>query len=198
MSIRSITDLAVKRDKAPPGQPVESTDPGRATERAQDAIISAIPAEILAFYTALTGGALALLIRDDPSAYLPYRWVLLGAALLLTPLAVYRSYLSKFDAAQGQKDMPDQPAPPYWEMAASTVAAAAWFLAAPGSPLLAMLSADAGAVASGTIVIIAATLLWAVFGRPLTLGNGNVRSPDGEEDLTDLESRDTFRFEPHA
>jgi hypothetical protein len=197
MSIRSITDLAVKRDKAPPGQPVTSKDPGRATERAQDAIISAIPAEILAFYTALTGGALALLIRDDPSAYLPYRWLLLGVALLLTPLAVYRSYLSKFDAARGQEDMPDKPAPPYWEMAASTVAAAAWFLAAPGSPLLAMLSADAGAVTSGAIVIVAATLLWAVFGRPLTLGNGNVRSPGGD-DLADLETRETFRFEPHA
>jgi hypothetical protein len=178
MSIRSITDLAIKRDKTQPGAPVASESPGRTSERYQDAIISAIPAEVLAFYTALTGGALALLIRDEPAAYLPYRWALLAVALALTPFAVYRSYLTKFDAARHEDNMPDQPAPPYTEMAAATIAAAAWFLAAPGSPLLAMLSADVGAIASGSIVIIGATLLWAIFDRPLTTGNGNVPGQD--------------------
>lgn len=174
MSIRSLTDLAVKRDATEPGHPVLSTSPGRTAERLQDAVISAIPVEVLALYTALTGGTLALLIRDDPQAYLPYRWALLGLAVVLTPVSVYRISQSKFEAVKDDAGMPESHGTPAWEMASSTFAAAAWFLAAPGSPLLAMLSPAVGSLTAGAIVIGAAAVLWVVFGKPLTTGNGQV------------------------
>jgi hypothetical protein len=181
MSIRSLTDLSVKRDATEPGRPVVSTSPGRTAERLQDAVISAIPVEVLALYTALTGGTLALLIRDDPQAYLPYRWALLGFAVLLTPVAVYRISQSKYDAAKDDAGMPESHAVPAWEMASATFAAAAWFLAAPGSPLLAMLSGAVGSLTSGAIVIGAATVLWTVFGKPLTTGNAQLPRHLGTE-----------------
>lgn len=176
MSVRSVTDLAVKRDLAEPGAPVESRSPGRKYERTRDAIISAIPSEVLVLYTAVTSGTLALLIRDHPDSYLPYRWTLLAVVLLLIPTAVYVAYRRKFDARKKHPGLSsnllaNKPRVPYMEMASSTLAAAAWFLAAPGSPLLASMSVAAGEITSTTIVVAAAAILWVGFGRPLRVGS---------------------------
>lgn len=176
MSIRSITDLAVERDQALPGEGVDSRSPGRDKERVRDALISAIPAEVLALYTAVTGGALAILIRDEPSSYLPYRWTLLVAMLVLTPASIYSGYRRKFAARKtedklGAHLMPQTARVPYLEMTASTLAAAAWFLAAPGSPLLASMSRNAAELTSSTIIVAATAILWAGFGRPLSVGS---------------------------
>jgi hypothetical protein len=183
MSIRSVTDLAVERDMANPSTPVPSISPGRAHERARDAVISAIPSEVLVLYTAVTGGTLALLIRDHPDSYLPYRWTLFAVVLLLTPLAIYAAYRRKFKERKKEPIksnlLADKARVPYLEMTAATLAAAAWFLAAPGSPLLAMLSASVAEMTSLTIVVAATAVLWVGFGRPLSIGsNLSVTTPD--------------------
>src|SRR3954447_25100448 len=98
MSLRSNTDLAVRRDTTPAGDTVRSNDPTREYERTQDALISAIPSEILVLYTTLTSGALALIVERDPTSYLPYRWALLGFAVLLTPVSVLVIYRRKNEA----------------------------------------------------------------------------------------------------
>lgn len=154
MSIRSITDLAVKRDVASKDDPVLSTDPCRADERRTDALISAIPAEVLPLYTAVTGGALAKSLLDQPDSYLPFRWVLLGCAIALTPVAVAIVYKRKYEAAtransdDGALLRASEPAKrmPWLEMTSSTIAAAAWFLAMPGSPPIAMLATTAAEI----------------------------------------------------
>jgi hypothetical protein len=179
MSIRSLTDLAVKRDVAPKDDPVPSPDPGRADERRTDALISAIPAEVLALYTAVTAGALAQSILDRPDSYLPFRWVLLGCAIVLTPIAVAIVYKRKYKAAvradshDGALLRASGPTKrmPWLEMTSSTLAAAAWFLAMPGSPLIAQLPTTVAAMTSTTIIVGTLAVLWAGFGRPLTLGS---------------------------
>jgi hypothetical protein len=169
MSIRSLTDLAAKRDEHPAGTMVPSESPLRDHERVQDAVISAIPSEVLALYTALTGGTLALLVQDDPGSYLPYRWILLVTAVLFTPTAVHvghrRKSVARTPSAGARRT-------PYQEMSAATVAAAAWFLAMPASPFLASLTSDVAAIASGAIVVMAGAVLWAGFGNSLRTGTG--------------------------
>lgn len=187
MSIRSITDLAVERDLAAPDEAVDSHSPGRDKERMRDGVISAIPAEILTLYTALTGGTLAVLIRDHATSYLPYRWAILVFALVLTPATIYTAYRRKFAARRKESRldvqlMPQEPRVPYLEMTASTLAAAAWFLAAPGSPLLATLSSNAAELTSSAIIIGAASLLTVGFGRPLSTGSAS--TPQGVPDTS--------------
>ena len=48
MSIRSVTDLAIKRDTTPSGFSVASSSPGRTEEGLGDTVLSAIPTEVLA------------------------------------------------------------------------------------------------------------------------------------------------------
>ncbi|HET8615867.1 MAG TPA: hypothetical protein VFL94_10105 [Actinomycetales bacterium] len=180
MSIRSLTDLAVARDVAPRGEEVASQSPGRKNERQTDTLISSIPAEVLVLYTAVTSGALATAIKDHPGSYLPYRWVLLATSLLITPVAVWKTYRTKYRARRLSQlgleavvlpaDRRDRRAP-WLEMTAATVAAAAWFLAAPGSPLLAQMTATVAQMTSVTILVGATAVLWAGFSRPLKLGS---------------------------
>lgn len=183
MSIRSVTDLAVERDMTEPGTPVTSRSPGRDYERLRDVVISSIPMEVLALYTAVTSGALALMIRDQPTSYLPYRWTLFAFALALTPAVIYLAYRRKFDDRKkhplGGHLLADKHRVPYLEMAASTLAAAAWFLVVPGSPLLATLSVNAAEMTSVTIIVVTAAILGLGFGRPLSTGSSlPVTTPD--------------------
>lgn len=183
MSIRSVTDLAVERDMTAPGTPVASQSPGRDYERLRDVVISAIPTEVLVLYTAVTSGALALMIRDQPTSYLPYRWTLFAFALALTPAAIYVAYRRKFGERKmhpiGGHLLSGKHRVPYLEMAASTLAAAAWFLVVPGSPLLATLSVSAAEMTSVTIIVVTAAVLGLGFGRPLSTGSSlPVITPD--------------------
>jgi hypothetical protein len=179
MSIRSVSDLAVKRDATPGGTPVASGDPGRRDERIGDTVLSAVPTEVLVLYTTVTGGTLALVVRDHAQAYLPYRWALLLTALALTPAGVLLAYRRKARAHLLETGRPaaargrlGSPRVPWAEMGSSTLAAAAWFLATPGSPLLSILSRDVAAMASVTILTGAAAILYTGFGRPLQSGTG--------------------------
>ncbi|MGY1617761.1 hypothetical protein ACI797_13570 [Geodermatophilus sp. SYSU D00691] len=180
MSIRSVTDLAMKRDATPKGQIVPSDSPGRDQERVGDTVVSAIPTEVLVLYTTITGGALATIIQTAPRSYLPYRWAALAAAVLLTPTAVVVVYRRKYRlhrrVLEGQRRGAELRASARWpwpEMLSATLAAAAWFLALPGSPLLAVLGDDAAALTSASILVGAAALLWIGFGQPLQMGQAD-------------------------
>jgi hypothetical protein len=182
MSIRSITDLAVSRDETPKGKEVGSKSPARKNERQTDTLISAVPTEVLVLYTAVTSGVLAEIIRGNADSYLPFRWAVLGIAIAITPIAVWTAYRTKYQARRSRPGLAAVVLPPrgkgegagrdpILEMSASTIAAAAWFLAAPGSPLFSGMSTNAAALASVSIVVGATAVLWAGFSRPLKIGS---------------------------
>lgn len=186
MSIRSLSDLAVKRDGAAKGARLASTDGGRDHERVQDSLISSIPTEILTLYTAITGGTLALAIKSQPQAYLPFRWIALVFAVLLTPFSVYVSYQRKRTRAEGLGRAATTERrrwnAPVLEMGAATLAAAAWFLAMPGSPMLAVMSETSGSIAATAITVGAVALLSVVFAPILRTGATKATSrPPGRQ-----------------
>lgn len=167
----------MKRDQQAQGGLLPSNDQGREHERVQDSLISSIPTEVLTLYTVLTGGTLALVIKNQPQAYLPYRWVVLVAAVVLTPASVLVSYRSKRgDAARAGRSQSPGRRVPVAEMAAATLAAAAWFLAVPGSPLLAVMDQVSGSLASTAITTGAVAVLWVGFAPTLRKG---VAAPRG-------------------
>ena len=100
MSIRSSTDLAIRRDETPIRTTVGSNGGSSDVERAADVLITAIPTEVLALYTAVTGGSLALLIDRHPTVYLPYCLGLLVFAVIVTPLVVAVTYPGPARGAQ--------------------------------------------------------------------------------------------------
>ena len=182
MSIRSITDLAMSRDETPDGEEVNSNSPGRMKERQTDTLITAVPTEVLVLYTAVTSGLLAEIIRGNADSYLPFRWAVLGVAIAITPIAVWRAYSTKYQARKSQPGLQADALPPpakgkggartpLLEMSASTIAAAAWFLAAPGSPLFSGMSTNAAGLVSISIIVGATAALWAGFSRPLKIGS---------------------------
>jgi hypothetical protein len=194
MSIRSLTDLAVKRDLTPPHEPVRSDSPDRIDQResVRDTLVSAIPAEVVLLYTAVTGGTLATEIVNNSHSYMPYRWCLLVFAIVLTPVSVIVSYRRKFYAEK--KDliaraavmpethlMPNTSRWPWLEVAASTLAAAAWFTVLPGSPLLVNMSRSAAEMTSVAVIVGTAAVMWLGFGRPLSTGSLLVPAPAATE-----------------
>jgi hypothetical protein len=106
MSVRSLTTLAVERDRADPSGPVAggggraaaNANDGTVAQGSTDVLISAIPTEPLAAYTALVGVAVGAVNAADPRAYLPFRWWCLAGFVVLTILAIYASYLRDLKA----------------------------------------------------------------------------------------------------
>src|SRR4051794_35919028 len=102
MSIRTLTALAVERDRAAPGTSAKggqrgelASTPGAAVAQTYvDALTSSIPTEPLTAYTALVGIYTASL-GTNSAAYLPLRWWAYGGFLALTALTVVVSYYQK-------------------------------------------------------------------------------------------------------
>jgi hypothetical protein len=74
MSIRSLSNLAVERDKAPPGEAAMGgaggAADGQVPQQFADVLTSAIPTEPLSAYTAAVGVVAGLKTAN----YLPFRW----------------------------------------------------------------------------------------------------------------------------
>lgn len=143
MSANSLARLAVERDLAPPGQSIKTST---------EVLIAAIPSETLAAYTTLVGVVLA---GDVGQRYSQFRWAAYGAFVLLAflaPLVNFRRSLMM------TRDM-EHRALPIQECFAATVAAAAWGLVMPGSPLSISIRGNALVFATTGIVVAAATLL---------------------------------------
>jgi hypothetical protein len=181
MSIRSLAAVAVARDNAPAGQPagggagepaitgadgmaagrVAGTPPaaGGVPQQFVDVIVHVIPTESLSAYTALLGVASGAITATAQRAYLPFRWWAFGGFLVVTVAATWIAYRRAARGPAGVSDPKRQRAFPWAEGLAALIAAAAWGLAMPGSPLDAEISGTARTLATASIIISAASVL---------------------------------------
>jgi hypothetical protein len=166
MSANSLGQLAFDRDHTPPGENV-----GTATE----VLVASIPTEALAAYTSLVGAVFAAGIAN---AYQPFRWtayVLFVTLAILAPLAGFRHRVGPSAGIEHRRI-------PVLECLAAGLAAAAWGLVMPGSPLSTVLHGN-GLVFATTSIVLGTTSLLALLAQPL--GTANAKSPravqDGQE-----------------
>lgn len=160
MSARSLAELAKERDLNPPGTSVKS---------AAEVLVASVPSEALVAYTTLVGIVLA---ADIGSGYSVFRWTAYGIFIVLAvlaPFVIYKRRVKDKDA-EG-KDIRLVPA---WECLATGLAAAAWGLVMPGSPLSIVLQGDALVFTTAGIALGTATLLG--FATEL-LGTANGNNP---------------------
>ncbi|MGH3770901.1 MAG: hypothetical protein ACRDRW_05820 [Pseudonocardiaceae bacterium] len=204
MSIRSLAALAVARDKASPGQVVgggaaeaavvqptgaargqpAGTPPeqGGVPQQFVDVLISAIPTEPLAAYTALVSVTVGTLSAPDARAYLPFRWWVYGFFLMVILAAVWRAYYRASRGPAGVISPDNRRRFPIAEALAALVAGAAWGLAMPGSPLNAQLTGTVRTLATAAIIIGAAAVLTLLQAPQLKTGSktpGEVDNPGG-------------------
>ncbi len=174
MSVASLGRLAAARDDTVAGRPVPALAPPGKDETGLDAaapfrsvLVHAVPTEVLAAYTAVVGVVSGAVTADDPRHYLGLRWALLAAFAVVTPVSVLVA--ARLQARSHGRL-------PLLEATAATVAALAWFLAMPGSPLSVGLHGSDGAVASALITVCAGSLL-AALAPWLSLGSRTATVP---------------------
>ena len=148
MSVSSLTDLAAKRTDTNPGDPVDDQTRRRV-------LVSAIPSEVLAGYTAVLGAIVGFVPADHPKDFLVLRWIWYGLWIALTPLAVWVIYRRKATAGSTRKF-------PVTETVVAVVAAIAWFTAMPGSPFEVILSDVAFGLTSLIVSAVAVFVLWLI------------------------------------
>ncbi|MDT7706423.1 MAG: hypothetical protein QOG20_2030 [Pseudonocardiales bacterium] len=200
MSIRALTALAVERDRADAGTPAlggsrggepttsptaaetNGTSPGPAAtgvpQSFTDALTSAIPTEPLAAYTALIAVVTAA-VGSDPRSYLPFRWWAFFGFLGLTAAATVIGYRQKSIAASPSEtnaSAGNQRPAPWLELGTALVAAAAWGLAMPGGPFSAQFTGPAQLLATGSTLVLGASLV-TLAATPLTRGTEINRTP---------------------
>ena len=158
MSAKSLAQLATDRDMKPPGDSV--------VEDSSDVLVAAVPSEALAAYTALIGIVLAANIG---TAYGPFRWSAYGAFVALAVLAPI--VLFKHRTAGSDKESRTLP---ILECLTAAVAAAAWGLVMPGSPLTMILKGNASVFATTAILVGAAAVIGLASQR---LGTANSKNP---------------------
>ena len=158
MSAKSLAQLAVNRDMKPPGQSV--------VKDSSDVLVAMVPSEALAAYTAVIGIVLAANIG---SAYGAFRWSAYGAFVALAVLAPI--VLFKRRTAASDKESRTLP---ILECLTVAIAAAAWGLVMPGSPLTTILKGNASVFATTAIVVGAAAVIGLASQR---LGTANSKNP---------------------
>jgi hypothetical protein len=181
MSVRSLAALAVERDRAAAGQAArggagEAAVAGSRSRRDAapqtftDVVISAIPTEPLAAYTALVGIVIGAV---GSGAYLPFRWGAYGAFLAIVVAAVWLAYARAVRGALGvapgdarRKSFPGV------EVGSALLAGGAWGLAMPGSPLDAALSGTARTLTTASVLIGTAAVLSLLAAPALKTGTG--------------------------
>lgn len=155
MSARSLAQLAVDRDVSRPGDSVAGTS--------TDVLVAAVPSEALAAYTAVIGVVLA---SDIGSGYGPFRWSAFGvfvALAVLAPVVFFRNRASESERNTRHA--------PYFECVTAGVAAAAWGLVMPGSPLAMVFKGNALIFATTAILVGGATVV-GLATQPLRTANG--------------------------
>lgn len=178
MSIRSLTALAVERDRADPGTAAMggqrgeiSGTPGKEVPQTYiDALTSSIPTEPLSAYTALVG-VYAATIGSGSAAYLPLRWWAYAGFLVITAASLLISYYHKsrrtLDDNKANASNDRQRRLPIPELLAAVGAAAAWGLAMPEGPLDVVLGDPVRTLTKATIAIGGAAIV-ALLATPLT------------------------------
>jgi hypothetical protein len=160
MSARSLAQLAVDRDVNRPGDSVASNS--------TDVLVAAVPSEALAAYTAVIGVVLA---SDIGSGYGPFRWSAFGAFVALAVLAPVVFFRNR--ASESERDTRHAP---YFECITAGVAAAAWGLVMPGSPLAMIFKGNALVFATTAILVGGATVV-GLATQPLRTANGKNPAP---------------------
>jgi hypothetical protein len=160
VSARSLAQLAVDRDVSRPGDPVASNS--------TDVLVAAVPSEALAAYTAVIGVVLA---SDIGSGYGPFRWSAFGVFVALAVLAPVVFFRNR--AAESERDTRHAP---YFECITAGVAAAAWGLVMPGSPLAMIFKGNALVFATTAILVGGATVV-GLATQPLSTANGKNPAP---------------------
>lgn len=155
MSARSLAQLAVDRDVSHPGISVVSNS--------TDVLVAAVPSEALAAYTAVIGVVLA---SDIGSGYGPFRWSAFGAFVALAMLAPGVFFRNR--ASESERNTRHAP---YFECITAGVAAAAWGLVMPGSPLAMIFTGNALVFATTAILVSGATVV-GLATQPLRTANG--------------------------
>lgn len=147
MSLSTSTTLAVTRDATEPGDNAVTLNDQEVSWG--KALVSAIPTEVLAAYTAGLG-LVAGLTAANPDAYWPFRIAWYFGWLAATPAIAWLLFWRKAKAAPtvAAGKVAGWKALGRAEVLAPTIAAAAWFTAMPGSPWQVHLSGGAFQITS--------------------------------------------------
>lgn len=154
MSGISLGAMAVDRDKTPGGEPVTS---------AGKALVAAIPSEALTVYTAFVG---VLVAANVDRQYGPLRWGSYAVFVILAiaiPLVTYRQAKVEMSTSRST-------GVPLLECFTAAVAAAAWGLVMPGTPLGIGLAGNSLVFATTAITLGSSALLFLLAG-PLRMAN---------------------------
>jgi hypothetical protein len=180
MSIRSLAALAVARDKAPPAEPAAGGDSAAAAppspgapavpQQFVDVLVSTIPTEPLAAYTAIVGITIGAVDVAHPHSYLTFRWLCFAAFLVFTVLSITVAYNRR---ANGPEGPVDRRRFPWAEGGAAVIAAAAWGLVMPGSPLNVQLTGTVWTLTAASITIGSAAVLALLFAPQLKTGTSS-------------------------
>jgi hypothetical protein len=152
VSIRSLAVVETERDVKEP----LSRDGGQSKGK-PEALVEAIPTEVLGPYTAIVAVMVANSKPDDWTEL--GRWILYGVGLALVPLAVYLLW-RRGRSAQATRSVPVA------GLVGSTLAFAAWGLIMPGGPLTYSISDGATLATVTSIVTIVVTAI--IASLPLT------------------------------
>jgi hypothetical protein len=139
MSLNALTNLAVERDAGEPKRrpsPKRRAETGAEEERHSytDALISAIPTEVLALYTFVVTEVVGTIAVGEDKR-LTMRWIVYAAGIAAIVVYLLVGYLRRRHQARKRRF-------PGTEIFAATIAFAAWGLVMPGSPLVSKLSSD--------------------------------------------------------
>jgi hypothetical protein len=157
VSAKSLAQLAANRDTTPSGQSV--------VKDSTDVLVAAVPTEALAAYTAVIGVVLAANIGPT---YGPFRWSAYGAFIALAMLAPLVLFRRRTAATSGGRSLPTL------ECLTAGVAAAAWGLVMPGSPLIMIFNGNALVFATTAILVGAAAIIGLATQQ---LGTANSKTP---------------------
>jgi hypothetical protein len=179
MSVRSLAALAVERDRAAAGRPAgggagaaavapaggaagQRSPRGAVAQSFTDVVVSAIPTEPLAAYTALVGVVVGVVGADSARDYLPFRWWAYAAFLAVVVAAVWLAYTRALRGPLGlakDEDVDDRRSVPVAEIGSALLAGGAWGLAMPGSPLAATLTGTVRTLTTASVLIGTAAVL---------------------------------------
>ena len=157
VSAKSLAQLAADRDATPSGQSV--------VKDSTDVLVAAVPTEALAAYTAVIGVVLAANIGP---AYGPFRWSAYGTFIALAMLAPLVLFRHRTAATSGGRPLP------ILECLTAGVAAAAWGLVMPGSPLIMIFKGNALVFATTAILVGTAAIIGLATQQ---LGTANSKTP---------------------
>ena len=117
------------------GNVADLPDPLAATHTYADALVSAIPTEVLALYTFVVTEVVGTITSPTDDKHLRLRWITFAAGFAAIVLYLGASYSANAINARRRKA-------PVTEILSAGIAFGAWGLVMPGSPLMAMLSAS--------------------------------------------------------